>query len=190
MPTLSVLVFTNQNSFTERLEVARKGGRGLLEKSMHPSHVLDLVMQMSQRFRMSYTKVMVVDDDPQVLALIQNLLEPWEIKLATLEDPRQFWDILTEFSPDLLILDLKMPHLNGIELCQVVRNDPRWKELPVLFLTAHVEDNIVDEIFAVGADDCVSKSIVGQQLVTRIFNRLERIKMRRKIAEIGTFLSP
>jgi len=61
-----------------------------------------------------------------------------------------------------------MPHLNGIELCQVIRNDPRWSELPVLFLTAHAEADTVEQIFAAGADDCVSKPIMGPKLVTRI----------------------
>jgi CheY-like chemotaxis protein len=122
-------------------------------------------------------RVMVVDDDPQVLTFIRNLLEPWGIKLTTLEDPHHFWDTLTECSPDLLLLDLKMPHVNGIELCQVVRNDPYWSKLPVLFFTAYVKADTVDLIFAAGADDCISKPIEGAKLITRIFKRLERIQL-------------
>jgi DNA-binding response OmpR family regulator len=68
-----------------------------------------------------------------------------------------------------------MPDINGIELCQVVRNDPFWSKLPVLFLTAYTtEINTVERIFAAGADDCVSKPVMGEQLVTRILNRLQR----------------
>lgn len=183
MPPVPVMVFTDRNNLTDRVEVARAGGRGFLQKSMPPAQVLDLVTQVLQRLSATEVRVMVVDDDPQVLTIIQNLLEPWGIRLITLEDPRRFWDIITEFSPDLLILDVKMPHLNGIELCQVVRNDPLWSELPVLFLTAHVEADTVDQIFAAGADDCVSKPIVGPKLVTRIFNRLERTQLLRRMAE-------
>jgi len=73
-----------------------------------------------------------------------------------------------------------MPHLNGIELCQVIRNDPRWSELPVLFLTAHAEADTVEQIFAAGADDCVSKHH-GPKLV-RIFNRLQRTQLLRRMA--------
>ncbi len=128
--------------------------------------------------------VMVVDDDPQILATLQTLLEPWGLHVITLNDPRRFWETLEASSPDLLILDIKMPHLSGVELCQVVRNDPRTCGLPILFLTAHTDAASVNQVFAVGADDFVSKPIVGPELVTRIINRLERIKLLRSLAEI------
>jgi diguanylate cyclase (GGDEF)-like protein len=105
------------------------------------------------------------------------------MKVRTLEDPRRFWETLEATLPDLLILDIKMPHINGIELCQVVRNDARWSGLPILFLTAYTDANTVNQVFAAGADDFVSKPIVGPELVTRIVNRLERIKLLRSLAE-------
>ena len=116
---------------------------------------------------------MIVDDDPQMLTAIQNLIEPW-IRLTALEEPRQFWDVLTEFSPDLLILDVEMPYINGIELCQVVRKDPGWSKLPVIFLTAHPDGDTVERLFAADADDYASKSIVGPKLTSRILTCLER----------------
>lgn len=184
MPPLPVLVFTDQNSFTDRLEVARRGGRGCLDKSMPPAQVLEIVTQLRQRLSATEAKVMVVDDDPQMLTAIQNLLEPWGLKITTLAAPQQFWNTLIASSPDLLILDVEMPYINGIELCQVLRNDPRWSGLPVLFLTAHADADTVDQIFTVGADDCVSKPIVGPKLITRILNRLERAQQLRTMAEI------
>jgi DNA-binding response OmpR family regulator len=180
-PSIPVLVFTDHSGFIDRVEVTRAGGRGFLYKSMPPSQMLQLVTQVLQGTRATESRVMVVDDDPQVLTVIRNLLEPWGLKLTTLEDPRCFWDILTEFSPDLLLLDVKMPYINGIELCQVVRNDPYWRNRPVLFLTAYAQDDTSDRIFAAGADDCISKPIVGSKLITRIFNRLERIQIIKKI---------
>ncbi|BCL37935.1 response regulator [Nostoc sp. MS1] len=128
-------------------------------------------------------KVLAVDDDPQILALLQTLLHPWGLQVITLDDPRQFWEKLADVNPDLLILDVEMPYTNGIELCQVVRNDSQWSELPILFLTVHNDREIVNQVFSVGADDFVSKPIVGPELVTRIINRLERVKLRRKVSE-------
>ncbi|BAZ20662.1 multi-component transcriptional regulator [Kalymmatonema gypsitolerans NIES-4073] len=173
-PPIPVLVFTDQNNFTERVEVVRAGGRAFLQKSMPASLVLQFVTQVLQPLTTTEARVMVVDDDQEVLSVIQKLLEPKGFRVTTLSDPRRFWEILTEFSPDLLILDLKMPYVNGIELCQVVRNDPHWSGLPVLFLTAYAQANTVERIFAAGADDCVSKPIVGSRLVTQVFNRLQR----------------
>ncbi len=102
-------------------------------------------------------KIMAVDDDPQILSAMETLLQPWGLKLATLAEPLQFWTILAEFSPDLLIVALEMPHFSGIELCQAVRNSPQWSSLPILFLTVHHEAEIIHQVFSAGADDFVSK---------------------------------
>ncbi|BDI20443.1 hypothetical protein ANSO36C_62450 [Nostoc cf. commune SO-36] len=128
---------------------------------------------------------MVVDDDPQIQALLQTLLHPWGLKAIALEDPRQFWETLEAFAPDMLILDVELPYTRGIELCKLVRNDPHWSELPILFLTVHSDAEMVNQVFSVGADDFVSKPIVGPELVTRIVNRLERVKLRQRVAQGG-----
>jgi len=179
-PEIPVLVLTDKDNFSDRIEVARSGVCGFLQKSLSPSQILEQVTQVLQQTRITEARVMIVDDDPQVLDAIQQSLEPLGFRLTTLEDPRRFWDILTEFSPDLLIIDAEMPYINGIELCQVVRNDLYWKFLPVLFLVDNLEADIVERIFTVGADDCVSKPIVVSKLITRILNRLERTQIIRK----------
>ncbi|WP_414565321.1 MULTISPECIES: response regulator [unclassified Anabaena] len=188
MPKLQipVLVFTEQNNFSDacgglrlRLEVARAGGRAFLQKSMPPSQILESVSQILQQTRITEVRVMVVDDDQETLTVIQQSLEPLGFVLKTLEDPRHFWDTLTEFSPDLLILDVGMPDISGIELCQIVRNDPYWKFLPVMFLVDNFQADTVEQIFVIGADDCVSKPIVDSKLITRILNRLERSQLMK-----------
>jgi DNA-binding response OmpR family regulator len=63
---------------------------------------------------------------------------------------------LEQTAPDLLILDVEMP-LCGIDLCQVVRNDPRWSELPMLFISACTDAKTVHRVFTAGADDYVNK---------------------------------
>ncbi|WP_341528392.1 response regulator [Nostoc sp. UHCC 0302] len=128
-------------------------------------------------------KILIVDDDPKIQALLQILLQPWGFKAIALEDPRQFWETLETVTPDLLILDVELPYTNGIELCKLVRNNSHWSELPILFLTVHSDAEIVNQVFSVGADDFVSKPIIGPELVTRILNRLERIKLRQRITQ-------
>ena len=127
--------------------------------------------------------MLAVDDDPTVLATLRALLEPRRIHLTTLADPLRFWEVLEETSPDLLVLDVEMPHLSGIELCRVVRNDARWGGLPTLFLTVRTDAETIQRLFAAGADDYVSKPIVGAELVTRILNRLERTELLRAMSE-------
>ncbi|NMG06995.1 response regulator [Brasilonema sp. UFV-L1] len=183
-PAVPVLIFTACDSLSDRLEVARLGSRAFLQKPLPATQVLEAVTHVLQPADTSVEAViMVVDDDPQILATLRSLLEPWGFKVITLNDSRRFWETLEASAPDLLILDIEIPHVSGIELCKVVRNDTRTCGLPILFLTAHTESAIVHEVFAVGADDFVSKPIVGPELVTRILNRLERIKLLRSLAE-------
>jgi len=68
-------------------------------------------------------------------------------------------------------------------LCQSVRADMRWSGLPILFLTAHTDADTMQQVFAAGGDDYVSKPIVGPELVTRILNRLERSRLLRNLVE-------
>ncbi|MFQ4141600.1 response regulator [Chlorogloeopsis sp. ULAP02] len=187
-PPVPVVVFTEQSDFNNRLQVARKGGHTFLQKPMPITQVLEAVTQVLQEAPYAEAHILAIDDDPKIGALLQTLLNPWGIKVTTLEDPRRFWETLQTVNPDLLILDVELPQFSGIEICQVVRNDPQWSELPILFLTVHSDADIVNQVFAVGADDFVSKPIVGPELVTRIINRLERIKLRRGMKQSDRLL--
>ncbi len=183
-PPIPVLVFTAQTDFADRVKVARLGGQGFLQKPVSAAKVMDAISQVLQQSNQPEAKLLIVDDDPYLLDFLRTLLEPWGFKLTLLDDPQLFWNTLEQSAPDLLILDVDMPSLSGIDLCQVVRNDSQWSELPVLFLSARTDAETVHKVFAVGADDYVNKPIVGPELVSRILNRLERTQIRRKLAKI------
>ncbi len=173
---LPVLVYTPVEDFDTRLKVARLGATVFLRKPILPASILAAVMQVLQLVEIAHAKIMVVDDDPQMLDILRTLLEPWGFDLALLNNPQHFWDRLNTFNPDLLILDVEMPlsNINGIELCQVVRNDPYWNQLPVLFLSIGKNVETINRVFMAGGDDYVTKPILEPELIARILNRLER----------------
>jgi diguanylate cyclase (GGDEF)-like protein len=183
-PAIPTMVLTSRGEFTDRVEVARRGGRGFISKFSSPSQIIEAVTKLVDRLRASDARIMAVDDDPQVLGLLRALLEPRRVSILTLDDPLQFWERFEAFAPHLLLLDVEMPHLSGVELCRVVRNDTRWGEVPILFLTRHNDPETIHRVFSAGADDFVAKPIVGPELLTRIFNRLERVRLQRSISEI------
>jgi diguanylate cyclase (GGDEF)-like protein len=182
-PSIPVLVMTGRNQLSDRVEVARLGGHAFLQKPITPEEILKAVTQELNRTQKAEAKVLIVDDDRHVLTALSSLLEPWGLHVTALAEPQQFWQVLSDCTPDLLILDIEMPGFSGIELCQVVRNDSRWSDLPVLFLSGHNDAEIVHQVFAVGADDYVHKPIVGPELIARILNRLERTRIRHRFAE-------
>ncbi|NJN88544.1 MAG: response regulator [Leptolyngbyaceae cyanobacterium SL_7_1] len=129
-------------------------------------------------------RVLVVDDDAAVLAFVQGLLEPWGVEAIGLANPQGFETMMTTHLPDLVILDVEMPTINGIQLCQLIRSHEQWTELPILVLSAHTDMETRRQVFTAGADDYVQKPIVEPELLTRVINRLEQVKMQRQLADL------
>lgn len=182
-PPVPTVALTTRATFEDRLEAARHGARGLLSSAAPPEEVLDAVAGLLTRARRVDTTVLVVDDDRLVLDAVAAVLGSGGLRTVGLEDPREFWSTLEDLQPDLVILDLDMPEISGEELCRVVRNDPHWAGLPILFLTAHNSAEAVQGLFAAGADDFVAKPFAGPELLARVGNRLERDRLLRAFAE-------
>ncbi|NJK61597.1 MAG: response regulator [Synechococcaceae cyanobacterium SM2_3_1] len=127
-------------------------------------------------------KVLVVDDDPTILSALEMLLPPWGLQVCPLANAEHFWSTLTQVTPDLIIMDVELPQQSGIELCQQVREADQWSWIPILFLTAHTDADTLHQVFSAGGDDFVTKPIVGPELVTRLFNRLERTRLLQRAA--------
>ena len=119
-------------------------------------------------------RVLVVDDESDVTELLQYRLEQEGYRVATLNDPLGFVAKVREFEPDLMLLDIMMPELSGIQLCRIVRADPSMKDIPVIFLSARgeVEDRIKG--LEAGAEDYVSKPFNNNELMLRISKMLKR----------------
>jgi DNA-binding response OmpR family regulator len=177
---IPVLIMTSRDQLSDRVAVARLGGRAFLQKPVAPEQLFQAMMQALQVQQHPDYQVLMVDDDLNICSTVKTLLAPWGVQVTFLSDPRSFWNVLEHLVPDLLILDIEMPDFSGLELCQVVRNDVRWSELPILVLSAHRDTDIVRQVFTVGADDYVSKPIVDAELIARVLSRLERSQLRRR----------
>lgn len=176
IPKIPVLALTGRGTLSDRLEVARLGGYVFLEKPLPTYEILKAVTDvLSQNQVHHHNRVLIVDDDAVVTEHIAALLEPLGVEVTRLHEPQQFWEVLTRTAPNLLLLDLVMPGFNGIELCQAVRSDRRWHQLPILFLSDHTQAADLDRAFSAGADDYLSKSLTEAELATRIIHRLKRV---------------
>ena len=173
-PGVPILVATARGALPDRLRAVQLGASTFLQKPVTPDALRQAVGDVLPARRDTRARVLCVDDDPHQLHAVRALLEPHGLEVHTSADPLHFWTRLSEVRPDLLVLDIDMPHVNGIELCRVVRADPRWRALPVVFLTARIEAETVYRVFAAGADDYVAKPFVGPELIARIRNRLDR----------------
>ncbi|MBD2231002.1 response regulator [Phormidium tenue] len=183
-PRMPVLVLTGHDSLEERVQVARLQGDRYLVAPATPTQIFDILNHLLPETQAPEAQVMVVDNDPITRGAITELLTPWGLQVTELGDPSQFWEVLRQVQPDLLLLALEMPTFSGIDLCQVVRQDSRFGNLPILMVAAHPDTVTVRQVFEMGADDLIGKPIVGPELVTRVLSRIERSRLRQQIEQM------
>jgi phosphate regulon transcriptional regulator PhoB len=126
-------------------------------------------------------RILVVDDEPDLLELVRVNLTQAGFDVETAETGRQALDRLRRAAPDLLILDLMLPDLSGTEVCRHVRSDASLSELPVIMLTAKADE--VDRVVGLelGADDYVTKPFSPRELTLRA----RAVLRRRQPASAG-----
>lgn len=178
-PNLPVIVFTGRDSLSDRLAVSRLGARQFLHKPATTEQIFRAITHVLPQSQPSDARVLIVDDDQAVLEALSALLTPWGLDVITLIKPQRFWEVLIATEPNLVVLDLEMPLITGLELCQVVRQDTRWGDLPILVVTAHTDAECLQQAFAAGADDFITKPVLGPELVTRVLSRLERTRSHK-----------
>jgi DNA-binding response OmpR family regulator len=176
-PNLPIIVFTGRDSLADRLAVSRLGAKQFLHKPATTEQIFRAISRVLPKTKTVQSKVLIVDDDEAVLAYLSTLLIPWGLEVITLTEPERFWEMLLATAPNLLILDLEMPQVSGIELCQVVRQDVQWGDLPILVVTAHTDADSLQQAFTAGADDFITKPVLGPELVTRVLTRIERTRL-------------
>jgi diguanylate cyclase (GGDEF)-like protein len=177
-----VIVVTDSEESIDRVEVARRGGRGFLPRSMTVAALIDAVVALRDRTRAAGSSVLALDDDPVALSVLAGALRSAGLEVETIDAPERLWPALERLAPDLLVLDYDMPGISGPELCRSIRNDARWQRLPVVFLTARRDAASIEALFAAGADDYVTKPFVGPELLARVTNRLERVRLFQALA--------
>ena len=117
------------------------------------------------------TKALLIDDDQKLGDLLKNYLKSYDIDLSTINDPRKAIDTIKHLGPDLLILDVMMPHINGFELCKMIREE---SDTPIIILSARGESDDKVKGIDLGADDYLSKPFEARELVARIHSLLRR----------------
>ena len=183
-PAVPVVVYTSSDGLADRVEAARQGARAFIDKLHPPARAIDAVVGALERTRDEMTTIVAVDDDPAVLDAVRTILEREAVRVVALEGPDGFLEALSETAPDLVVLDVDMPDASGPDLCRVMRADRRFRHLPVVFLTARTDAGTIESVFEAGADDFVTKPIVAPELLGRIRNRLECVRLYQELAEI------
>ena len=131
----------------------------------------------------SKPKILIVDDEPDILELIEYNLKKEGYQVFTANNGQEAVQEAKKAVPDLIILDIMMPKMDGIEACRILRTMPEFKNTFMVFLTARSEEYSEIAGFNVGADDYIAKPIKPRALISRINAILRRNTQNEEIVE-------
>ncbi len=132
--------------------------------------------------------ILVVDDEPQITRVLKTTLSSQGYAIRTANDGDEALQVMKEWTPDLLITDLRMPHMNGLELCRHVRAK---SPLPIIVLSVKGEEKIKVDALDAGADDYVTKPFSVNELLARVRAAMRRVSAGQQpasdVIELGSF---
>ncbi|AUC62155.1 Phosphate regulon transcriptional regulatory protein PhoB (SphR) [Cyanobacterium sp. HL-69] len=138
-------------------------------------------MNNSENLGKEKSLILIVDDLKANLKLLTYILEAKGYQTSFAISGRDALERLTVLTPDLILLDLMMPDLNGLEVCQRVKSNPDYRDIPIIFLTASQEEHHLIEAFELGADDYVTKPFRKPELLRRVNTQITIRKQQQKI---------
>ena len=133
------------------------------------------------------TKILLVDDEPDIIEIIKFNLEKKGYQIYTASDGLEAIKISEKIVPHLIIMDVMMPNMDGIEACEQLRKDKRFLNTIIMFLSARGEDFSYVAAFEAGADDYVTKPIKPKVLVSKVKALLRRFKEDHKKENVLDF---
>ena len=122
-------------------------------------------------------KALLIDDDLKLAELLENYLRKSDIKLEAIADPLDTLPAIRNHNPEVIVLDVMMPKMNGFEVCQQIRKN---YSIPIIMLSARGEPNDKIRGLESGADDYLSKPFEPRELVARIINLIRRIPTKNQ----------
>jgi CheY-like chemotaxis protein len=136
-------------------------------------------------------KILIADDNPQNIELLEAHLSGIDCEVRTARDGEETLEIVRDYQPDLLLLDIMMPRLSGFEVCKKLRSDPATKELLILMVTALNEPSDLERGVQAGTDDFLTKPVNKVELLCRIRSLLRvrhlKSQLDRTLAYLAEF---
>ena len=124
----------------------------------------------------SEIKILCVDDEPDILEILKYNLSNEGYNVSTAADGKSAIEIAYNISPNLIIMDVMMPNMDGIEACDKLRSDEKFNDTIIMFLTARGEDYSHVAAYDAGADDYITKPVKPKVLVSKVKGLLRRLK--------------
>jgi len=128
----------------------------------------------------SQGKILIVDDSAINIKIVLELLGD-SYDIIGSQDGQTALEIIQNDKPDLILLDIMMPKMSGIEVCRVLKASNRTKEIPILFLTAKNDEESIEEAYSLGGSDYIKKPFIPKELSARVKRELELVQLQNQL---------
>ncbi len=113
-------------------------------------------------------RILIADDEPNIVVSLEFLMKQRGYDIRVVSDGAEALKAVDEFHPDLILLDVMMPRVSGYDVCQKVRENPEWKDIKIVMLSAKGRDVEVTKGLAIGADAYVTKPFSTRDLIAKV----------------------
>lgn len=172
-----VIFISKSDTWEHRLAAVRAGGQAYLKKPLNFSMLVEELDEVAGNKRMSPYRILVVDDTALLAQHYATVLENAGMLVGIVTDPAQLLNVLTAFTPDLVLMDIYMPGCNGVEAAQVIRQQQVYMNIPIVYLST--ETSLTQQLEALhigGGDDFLQKPISDAYLVDAVRIRAKRFR--------------
>jgi DNA-binding response OmpR family regulator len=118
-------------------------------------------------------EILIVDDEPSIVVPIQFLMEQQGYNVLIAENGEDALDAIYKYKPDLILLDIMLPRIDGYEVCEIVRLNPEYRDIKIIFLTAKGREVEIAKGLALGANAYITKPFSNTQLVAKVKELLD-----------------
>jgi len=173
VPTIFISV---RDDWEARLEAIRGGGDVYLTKPLDMINLVEHLDRLTQQAPTEPVRVLIVDDNAALVEGYAAILDGAGMHAKVLTDPSELLDALSEFSPELVLMDLYMPNCSGVEAAKIIRQTPSYVNVPIVYLSTESELQVQLSALEVGGDDFLQKPIQRDHLVASVENRARRFR--------------
>ena len=180
---LPLLLISTDQSVETRVAATQVGASLFIEKPIREDLLALAVQQVVEERSARRRRVLVVEDDLDFANHAELLLQSNDIETRKITSPAELPTALEEFRPDLLLLDHDLPVASGLDICKALRMSLEWQTLPILMITARIDDSTRIEAFRLGANDFISKPVLEEEFNARVDLQLTHARMLQDRAE-------
>jgi len=174
--SIPTIFISARGDFEARLESVRAGGRAYFKKPLSIESLVDMVDELTSVEEVQPYRILIVDDSESQALYYASLLGQVGMETEVVTDPEKVLDAIKDFSPELVLMDMYMPYCSGVELAAVIRQQPAYLGLPIVFLSAETDRSIQLDAMSTGGDDFLSKPIKPVNLIKSVSIRAERYR--------------